>query len=118
MSDLFQHMRQVLDHSEQAVYLFLDDDHKVCNEKFSALLGYKSPREWSSIEKPFAETFVDAKSQQTLASAHQKAMNQMTGSSIDVTWKRKSGESVDTNVMLVPVGYQGHLVALHFISKK
>jgi hypothetical protein len=61
---------------------------------------------------------VDAKSQQTLVSAYQKAMNQMTGSDIDVTWKRKSGGHVDTKVMLVPVGYQGHLLALHFIAKK
>jgi PAS domain-containing protein len=118
MTDLYHHMRQVLDHSEQAVYIYLDDGHKVCNEKFSTLLGYKSPTEWSSIEKPFAETFVDARSQQTLVSAYQKAMNQMTGSNIDVTWKRKSGGNVDTKVMLVPVGYQGHLLALHFIAEK
>jgi hypothetical protein len=34
-------MKQVLDKSGQAIYLYLDDSHKVCNKKFADMLGYK-----------------------------------------------------------------------------
>src|SRR5258708_4268220 len=32
--------------SDQAIYAYLDDEHLVCNEKFSSLLGYTSPKEF------------------------------------------------------------------------
>jgi hypothetical protein len=40
----------------------------------------------------------------------------MVGSTIEVTWKKNNGQTVDTNVILVPVAYDGHLFALHFLS--
>ena len=46
------------------------------------------------------------------------AMKRMVGSAIDVSWKRKNGGEVDTKVILVPISYQEHLFALHFISEK
>jgi len=42
----------------------------------------------------------------------------MIGSTIDLTWKKKSGGTVDSTVILVPVAYDGHLFALHFLSPK
>ena len=35
-----EQMKPVLEKSEQAIYLYLDDNHKVCNKKFADLLGY------------------------------------------------------------------------------
>ena len=66
----------------------------------------------------FPEAFVSSKSRKTLVTAYQKAMEQHVGSSIDVTWKRKDGKDVASNVILVPYSYEGHLMALHFITKK
>ena len=114
-------MKQVFESSEQAIYLYLDDVHKACNERFSTLLGYASPDEWAGTvitEKSFPELFADSKSQEALVSAYLDAMKRMVGSVIDVTWKRKTGGKVDTTVIMVPVAYQEHLFALHFISKK
>ncbi|NWG09412.1 MAG: hypothetical protein HXX80_03730 [Nitrososphaerales archaeon] len=118
VNGLYRQLRQIFISSEQAIYLYLDDAHKVCNKKFASLLGYGSPSEWTKIEKSFPETLVDRKSRQTLVSAYQDAMEKMVGSTVDVTWKKKSGGTVDTTVILVPISYQGHLFALHFVSEK
>lgn len=80
-------------------------------------LGYSSPAEWAKVENPL-ETNVYEKSQKTVVSAYQDAMDRKVGSKIDVKMKKKSGSTVDTTVIMVPVAYQGHLFALHFISEK
>ena len=43
------------DESPQAIYIYLDDTHKVCNKKFADLLGYSSPAEWAKMEAPLSD---------------------------------------------------------------
>ena len=116
ISGIARQMKTILDSSQQAVYIYLDDIHKVCNEKFASLLGYRSPEEWARVEDSFPEAFVERSSQETLVSAYQQAMEKIIPANIKVTWKKKSGDSVATSVVVVPIEYEGHLFALHFIS--
>ena len=115
IAGISKQMKSVLDSSQQAVYIYLDNIHKVCNKKFASLLGYSSPEEWAKVEDAFEE-FVDRGSQETLVNAYNQAMEKYIPSSIKVTWKKKSGGTVATSVMLVPIEYDDHLFALHFIS--
>jgi hypothetical protein len=108
--------KDILANSSQAVYIFLDDDHKVCNEKFASLLDYNSPEEWAAVKENFPVAFVADQSQEILVNTYQKAMEECVGSKIKVSWKKKTGGNVDTEVILVPVSHNGHLFALHFIS--
>jgi PAS domain-containing protein len=111
-----EQMKSILESSEQGVYLYLDDIHKVCNKKLASLLGYRSPDEWARVEDSFPEVLVDERSRETLVNAYRKAMEKMVASTIELTWKKRSGGTVDTTVVLVPVAYSGHLIALHFVS--
>lgn len=116
LGELAQQFQPIFTSSKQAIYIYFDDDHKVCNEKFASLLGYGSAKEWAEMEGSFPSLFIDAKSQETLIDAYQAAMQNMVASTTKVQWKKKSGESIDTTVILVPLSYKGHLFALHFVS--
>lgn len=118
VSGLYKQMQGIFENSEQAIYLYLDDVYKVCNKRFADLLGYDSPRAWAAVDEPFPMVFVAAKSRRTLVSAYQDAIERFIGSTIDVTWQTKSGQTVDTQVILVPVAYEGHIFALHYISPR
>jgi hypothetical protein len=111
-------LREVLEESKQAVYVYLDDNHKACNELFAKMLGYNSPKDWASVHESFTDSFVDTKSKKALVSAYGAAMENLVGSVVSVNWKTKSGKIIKTNVILVPYPHDGHLFALHFISKK
>ena len=119
VTGFLKEQKQIFDSSSQAVYAFLDDDCRVCNQKFASLLGYSSPDEWFkvNVHGAFPAHFVDDRSQLTLVTAFQNAMEKMTGSTIKVTWKKKSGGTVDTTVILVPVMHGDHPFALHFVSR-
>lgn len=108
---------EILKNSEQAVYIYFDDTEKVCNKKFSDLLGYSSPEEWAKVNTNFPDAFVADDSQENLVTNYQNAMENMTATQTEITWKKKNGEKVQTKVILVPVSFNGHLFALHFVSK-
>jgi hypothetical protein len=116
LGELVMQLQPLLDSSQQAIYIYFDDEHKVCNEKFASLLGYGSAGEWAQMEGSFPTLFVDESSQDALIGAYQKAMQHMAASTIKVQWKKKSGGTADTTVILVPISYEGHLFALHFIA--
>ncbi len=116
IAGLLDQIRIVFESSEQPMYLYLDDTHKACNQKFASLLGYSTPQEWARVEE--VSDFVAEKSMKSLVSAYQDAMDRKMGSMVEVTWRTKSRGTVKTNVILVPVAYNGHLFALHLLSPK
>jgi PAS domain-containing protein len=118
MGDLADEYREILDTSSQGIYLFLDDGHKICNARFASLLGYESPEEWAGVQRSFPDAFVAEESQHSLIGAYQAAMEDATASTIQVTWKRRSGGTVDSSVILVPISYDGHDLALHFVDER
>ena len=39
-----EQMKPVLEKSDQAIYIYLDDNHKVCNKKFSDMISQENWR--------------------------------------------------------------------------
>ena len=116
VSGFFNQLKEIFDSSEQAIYLYLDDNHKVCNKKFAKMQGYNSPEEWAKVENPL-EVGVEKSSQALVVSAYRKAMDKLRASKIDVKLRKKNGETFDASIVMVPLTYQGHLFALHYISQ-
>jgi hypothetical protein len=112
---LYDMMRPILDKSEQPIFIYLDDNHKACNEKFSAMLGFKSPAEWAE-KQGFLEVYVTEKSRETLSSAYWRAMEKMVASTIPMTWMKKDGKSIESTMILVPMFFQGHMFSVHFVT--
>lgn len=111
-----EQMKPVLEKSEQAIYIYLDDNHKVCNKKLADLLGYKSPREWADEEAPLSD--VVEEDQQRVIDAYMKASEKMVASSIEVKVKNiKTGNIIKTKMIIAPVGHAGHVFTAHFIDK-
>ena len=108
--------KQIFDKSEQAIYIYLDDTHKVCNKKFADLLGYKSPKEWADAEAPLAD--VVEEDQQRVIDAYMNASENMLASAIEVRMTNvKTGKSVKTRMIIAPIANAGHIFTAHFFSK-
>jgi len=111
-------LKPIFDKSEQAIYVYLDDTHKVCNKKFADLLGYKSAREWANTDAPLAD--VVEEDQPSVISAYEAATEKMVASSLDVRVKNiKTGKTIKTRMIMVPITYSGtHLFTVHFLSRR
>lgn len=117
LAGVSQQFKGLLETSGQAIYIYLDDVHKVCNKKFASLLGFKSPDEWARAVDSFEQTFADDESKHALVSVYRHAMDRGLGSKVPVTWRRKDGKAVPTDVILVPLEFGGHRFALNFVEK-
>jgi len=109
-------MAGILEGSAQAVYVYACDNHKLCNRRFASMLGYGTPEEWASTNVPFVDTFVAQESQDVLVAAYWRAMTEKVGSRVPITWRRKEGGEVATDVILVPITLDGQDMAMHFVS--
>jgi carbohydrate-binding DOMON domain-containing protein len=116
MAKVREQFADVFEKSQQSVYVYLDDMNKICNKRFATLLGYESTASWANVKENFPEVFVSPKDRKTLVSTYQKAMNDLVGSTISVTWRKKGGGEVPTTTILVPIVFEGHRMALHFIT--
>ena len=111
-----EQMEILLKESERAIYIYLDDSHKVCNKKFAGLLGYKSPREWADAEAPLSDVVKD--DQKKVIDAYMNASEKGIASSIDVKMKNiKTEEILKINMIIAPIIYQGHIFTVHYLTK-
>jgi hypothetical protein len=116
LAGITEQMKQVLNDSEQAIYIYLDDSHKVCNKKLADLLGYASPKAWADAEAPLSD--VVEEDQQSVIDAYTKASEKMDASALDVRVKNiKTGKITKTRLVLAPIGHGGHIFAAHFFTK-
>jgi len=110
-----EQMKPILAKSPQAIYIYLDDNHKVCNKRFAELLGYKSPKEWSEVEAPLAD--VVEEDQQGVIDAYMNASKRMVASSVEVRLKNiQTGTIVKTRMIVAPFGHAGHVFTVHFFD--
>ncbi len=111
-----QLVHSLFEDSQQSMYLYVDDRNKACNDRFAKLLGYANPEAWAAVHTPFPQAFVEAGSQGRLVDTYQDAVSNGVAAQVPITWKRKDGKPVDTQVILVPIEVEGRRVALHFID--
>lgn len=110
-------LKRIFESSNQGIYIYLDDENKVCNKKFATMLGYSSPKEWESVLDNIPSVFVADKDVEKVISAFQNAIKNMVGTSTKVIWKKKNGGTIKTNMILVPIIYDDHAMALHFVEE-
>ena len=112
---LYDQMKPIMEGSEQPIFIYLDDNHKACNNKFASMLGFKSPQEWAE-KQGFLEVYVNEKSRETLSSAYWQAMEKKVASTIPMTWMKKDGATMDSTLILVPMFFKGHMFSVHFVT--
>jgi len=112
---LSKQLEPILKKSDQPVCIYLDDNHKNCNEKFASMLGYPSAKVWNETNGDFLETFIDEEDQEPVSANYQKMVERLVGSVVEAKWKKKDGGRVNANVIHVPITFEGHLFALMFV---
>jgi Mn-dependent DtxR family transcriptional regulator len=116
INGIAEQMKILLEESERAIYIYLDDTHKVCNKRFADLLGYRSPKAWADAEAPLSDVVKD--DQEKVIDAYMNASKKGIAGSIDVKMKNIKTEGIlKINMIIAPTIYQGHIFTVHFLSK-
>jgi PAS domain-containing protein len=116
IKELAEQLEPVFSNSPQAIYLYLDDTHKICNQKFADMLGYSSIEEWVSNEAAVGDVLEE--DQQKVIEAYGDASENFKASTFTTTFVKKDGVQLKTKVIMVPFSYKGEVFVLHFISEE
>jgi PAS domain S-box-containing protein len=115
LRELAEQFQPVLDRSPDGVYLWLDEEHMICNKQLAGMFGY-SVDEFCA--KPFLETFV-ARADQTMFAWNYQ--NRVATLAFPVTFRfqgrRKDGSTFAAETDMIPLSWRGHAVAYHFVRK-
>jgi PAS domain-containing protein len=76
LREMLEQFQPVFDHSPMGVYLYLDDVHKLCNERMAKMFGV-TVKEWNAMPS-FLADFVDDRDQEMVASNYQHHVAQLT----------------------------------------
>ncbi len=115
IKELSEMLAPVFENSPQAIYLYLDDEHKNCNQKFADLLGYSSIDKWLENMTPVSD--ISEEDQSKVIEAYGKASQGMEASQLSAHAIKKDGSKIEVDIIMVPITYRGEVFVLHFISQ-
>ncbi len=115
IKELADQLEPVLTNSPQAIYLYLDDTHKICNQKFADMLGYESIEKWVENETPVSDVAED--DQPKVIEAYGKASEEMEASTLSASLMKKDGSKINVKIIMSPISYNNEIFVIHFISE-
>ena len=116
IADMHAQFKPVFDTSPMGVYLYLDDAHKICNQRMATMFGM-TVEEWGA-PPTFLADFVDESDQDVVANNYQHHIAQLTHpTTFRFKARRKNGETFMAETDMIPISWQGYLVAYHFVRE-
>ena len=113
--ELAEHLRPVFESSPDGVYVWLDEEHWICNERFASLFGYGSPAELNDSPR-LLQRIVDEDDQQLFSWHYWNRVQPLAfPASFRFRGKRKDGTTCLAETDMIPLAYGGHTFAYHFV---
>jgi PAS domain S-box-containing protein len=113
--ELAEHLQPLFDASPDGMYVWLDEEHWVCNQRFADLLGYDSPDELNDTPS-FLQRMVHEDDQQHFSWNY---WNRVQALAFPTTFRfrgmRKDGSTFQAETDMIPLTYGGHTFAYHFV---
>ena len=113
--ELAEHLRPIFDASPDGVYVWLDEEHWICNERFAALFGYDGPEELNDTPH-LLQRLVHGDDQELFSLNY---WNRVQALAFPVTFRftgvRKDGSTCQVETDMIPLTFGGHTFAYHFV---
>jgi PAS domain S-box-containing protein len=113
--ELAEHLRPLFESSPDGVYVWLDEEHWICNQRFAELLGYDSPDELN--DTPYLlQRWVHEDDQNVFSWSYwNRVQTHSFPTTIRFRGKRKDGSVVLVETDMIPLTFGGHTFAYHFV---
>jgi PAS domain S-box-containing protein len=113
--ELAEHLRPLFDASSDGMYVWLDEEHWICNERLARLFGFGSPDELNDTPG-FLQRFVHEDDQQQFSWNYWNRVQTLAfPTTIRFRAKRKDGSTFQAETDMIPLTFGGHTFAYHFV---
>jgi hypothetical protein len=113
-----EQLAPVFEHSKDGVYLYLDDQHKICNDTLAKMWGFGSAAEWARTPD-FLNSFIATHQDRLKVSRsyHTHIHQSLTPVRLRFSVRRPDGKLVRCEGDMVPLSHAGQMFAYHFVRK-
>ena len=113
--ELAEHLQPLFDASPDGMYVWLDEEHWICNGRLATLFGYDSPDELNDTPG-FLQRMVNDDDQQHYGWNYgNRVQAQAYPTTFRFRGKRKDGSSFEAETDMIPLTFGGHTFAYHFV---
>ena len=116
LREMLEQFGPVFQQSPDGVYLYLDDRHKICNDRLAKMFGL-TVQEWSAAPN-FLGDFVVEQDQEMVSSNYQRHVAMLTRPvSFRFRALRKDRSTFTAETEMIPITWRGNPVAYHFMRE-
>ncbi len=116
--DIAEQLAPVFAASSEGVIVYLDDRHKICNDRLAKLFGYASPKEWAAAPD-FLNSFVATPADRVRVSRtyHRQIHQLVAPARIRYKVRRPDGKTIACEMDSVPFTHAGQMFAYQFVRE-
>lgn len=116
LAALAEQLAPVFENSKDGVYVYLDDRHKICNDRLAKMWGFGSAAEWAHTPD-FLNSFVATHQDRLKVSSnyHSHIHQTLTPTQVRFTVRRPDGKLVRCEADMVPLSHAGQMFAYQFV---
>jgi PAS domain S-box-containing protein len=113
--ELAEQLRPVFVSSPDGVYVWLDEEHWICNERFAELFGYGSADDLNDTPR-LLQRIVYEDDQQLFSWSYWNRVQPLAfPTTLRFRGVRKDGSVFQAGTDMIPLSYGGHTFAYHFV---
>ena len=116
LKELSEQFQPLFQKSPDGIYIYIDEVHKICSERFAKLFGL-TVAEWEAMEG-FVNKHAAPEDQELVASSYKEHIHQkLTPIRFRIRALRKDGSSFPAEIDMIPFPWRGEMLALHFVRQ-
>ena len=116
LPELKEQFTPLFQNSQEGIYLYLDEVHKICSEKFASMFGL-TVKEWEEMEGFVNKHAVEKDQELIINNYHSHIHQTLTPTRFQFTGVRKDGSKFKVETDMIPFPWRGEVLALHFFRE-
>jgi PAS domain S-box-containing protein len=116
LKEISEQFQPLFQKSPDGIYIYLDEVHKICSERFAKMLGL-SVAEWEAMEGFVNKHAAEADQEKIVNNYQQHIHQKLTPVTFRFEALRKDGSSFQAETDMIPFPWRGEMLALHFVRE-
>lgn len=116
LREIGEQFKPMFESSPEGIYVYIDEVHKICNERFARMLGLTVP-EWEKMEG-FVNVHAAERDQEIIVRNYQEHIHRkQTPVRFRFEAVRKDRSTFPAEIDMIPFPWKGEMLALHFVRE-
>lgn len=116
LKELTKQFQPLFQNSPEGIYLYIDEVHKICSERFAKMFGL-TVKEWEAMEG-FVNKHVDEKDVEMFVNNYHQHIHQtLAPVRFHFMAVRKDGSKFKAETDMIPFPWGGEMLAFHFVRE-